>query len=138
MIGTVEMSAERGRWIGRWQWCASLGGTTATLRVRGERFERTYAPVLGPSGIVLARLLVQLLAKGGTLVAGVEALGAEVGLSEPRTEKAFGRLERFGLVSVRTWHVADVRLFMAPVGGARRDRLPPLAARCNAEGGPQW
>jgi hypothetical protein len=105
----------------------------ALLAERGVRADSNYTTLvwgglIGPTAVVLLRLLGQLTMDGGVVEIAVQELAATIGVSPPLALRGIDRLARFGFIQ-RRGNTLSVRHFVALVTEGRVRKLSPLAQR---------
>jgi hypothetical protein len=105
----------------------------ALLAERGVRADSNYTTLvwgglIGPTAVVLLRLLGQLTTDSRVVAITVQELAATIGVSPPLALRGIDRLARFGFIQ-RRGNTLSVRHFVDLVTEGRVHKLSPLAQR---------
>jgi hypothetical protein len=105
----------------------------ALLSKRGLRADSSYTTLvwgglIGPTAVVLLRLLTQLTTDGRVVDITVQELAATIGVSPPLALRGIDRLARFGFIQ-RRGNTLSVRHFVDLVTEGRVHKLSPLSQR---------
>lgn len=92
--------------------------------LRHRYLEECWAPVIGPSSVLLLRRLPGLWGDGETARLTAVELGRHIGLAGNLTQHTLRRLERFGFARYDPSGRIDVHSTAGPVHGGQLDRLP--------------
>ena len=105
----------------------------ALLSERGLRADSNYTALvwgglIGPTAVVLLRLLGQLTTDGRVVEITIQELATTIGVSPALALRGIDRLARFGFIQ-RCGNTLSVRHFVDLVTEGRVNKLSPLAQR---------
>ncbi len=119
-----------------------LQTSSPAIPVRHEYFEIVFAPLIGPTSVLLARAMVRHVAAGGGSVSvNPVELALELGIRSTSTDplgsrsklvKSVQRLTRVHIVDRLADHTLGVRDSIPPIGEDALSRIPASAREAHA------